>query len=150
MSFPNGNAPGYVVVHQDLSWSVATYFTDIRQLRIDGLANEECVFRPATAPFEIAGHQGHQFVVEYTVTRTTNKFHLKLLSPGDLMIKTTVGLDTGHRRQVNMFRLRLDGDGNDTHKIFVCRKGQSSIILNFKLELFVVRITDSGPFITLM
>ena len=92
MSFPNGNAPGYVVVHQDLSWSVATYFTDIRQLRIDGLANEECVFRPATAPFEIAGHH---FLVEYKVTRTTYKFHLKVLTPGALIIKTTVGIETG-------------------------------------------------------
>ena len=107
------------------------------------------VFRPATHKFEIAVHQ---FIVDYAVTRTTYKFHLKVLTPGALMIKTTVGIETGMNpqtgSQVNVFC--LNQDGNDTHKIYTCRKGQSSIILNFKLELLEVRTTGSVPVVTVM
>ena len=148
MSFSNGDRRRYPVYHQEITWSLATIFTDIRILNIDGLANEEClVFRPATAPFEIAGHQ---FVVDYAVTRTTYKFHLKLLSPGSLAIKTTVGIETGMNPQtgskVNVFRLTQDGQ--DNHKIYTCRKGPSSIILNFKLELLEGQTTYSAQVVT--
>ena len=145
--FPNGDRRGHPVSNGS-TWSFAPYFTDIRQLRFDDLDNEEClVNRPSTPPFQIAGHQ---FIVQAQVTRTTYKFHLKVLTPGALMIKTTVGIETGMNPQtgskVNVFRLTQDGQ--DNHKIYTCRKGPSSIILNFKLELLEGQTTYSAQVVT--
>ena len=141
--FPNGDRRGHPVSNGS-TWSFAPYFTDIRQLRFDDLDNEEClVNRPSTPPFQIAGHQ---FIVQAQVTRTTYKFHLKVLTPGAHIIRTNVGHETGTGSQENFFR--YNQDDSDTHKIYTCSKGPSSIILNFKLELFRVTTTSSVPVVT--